>query len=104
MTEEQWNEGFAKSVAVFINGDEMPDPGPRGEIVTDDSFLMLFNAHSESLEFTIPEGRWGANWEVAIDTDRPFLTDSEELSSVRYPAGGKIELVDRSLVVLRRVE
>ena len=104
MTEEQWNEGFAKSVAVFINGDEMPDPGPRGEIVTDDSFLMLFNAHSESLEFTIPEGRWGTSWEVAIDTDRPFLTDSEELSSIRYPAGGKIELVDRSLVVLRRVE
>jgi isoamylase len=104
MTEEQWNEGFAKSVAVFINGNEMPDPGPHGEIVTDDSFLMLFNAHSETLEFTLPEGRWGSTWETVIDTDRPFLTDSEGPSALQHKAGNKIALVDRSLVVLRRVE
>ena len=34
---------YAKALAVFLNGDAIPEPDPRGEPVVDDSFLLLFN-------------------------------------------------------------
>jgi glycogen operon protein len=98
MTNEDWSEVFAKSVAVFINGQEIPDPGPNGERITDDSFLMLFNAHAEAIVFSLPPVKWGQRWEVVIDTNEPFLDEG----SVGYEAGDKVTLVDRSVVVLRR--
>ena len=30
MTDEDWQTGFAKSLAVFLNGEALPDPDPRG--------------------------------------------------------------------------
>jgi isoamylase len=54
MSDEQWQVGFAKSLAVFLNGDAIPSPGPRGERVTDASFLVFFNAHHEALPFRLP--------------------------------------------------
>jgi isoamylase len=31
MEEEHWGEGFAKSLAVFLNGEAIPSPNARGE-------------------------------------------------------------------------
>ena len=44
MTDGDWAAGFAKSLMVFLNGDAISEPDPRGERITDDSFLLLFNA------------------------------------------------------------
>jgi len=100
MTEQQWNDGFAKSVGVFLNGDEIATPGPRGERITDDSFLLLFNAHHEAKDFVVPDGNFGRAWNVIIDTNEPLLDEGER----SYKAGETIGLVARSLAVLRRVE
>ena len=100
MTEQKWNDGFAKSVGVFLNGDEIATPGPRGERITDDSFLLLFNAHHEAKDFVVPDGNFGRAWNVIIDTNEPLLDEGER----SYKAGETIGLVARSLAVLRRVE
>ncbi|MGH2749262.1 MAG: glycogen debranching protein GlgX [Actinomycetota bacterium] len=100
MTEQQWNDGFAKSIGVFLNGDEIATPGPRGERITDDSFLLFFNAHHDPMDFMVPIGGWGNAWSVVIDTNTPLLGNDER----PYKAGDVIELEGRSLVVLRRVE
>ena len=34
-------------------------PGPHGEPIVDDSFLLLFNAHHEDCTFTLPRRRFG---------------------------------------------
>src|SRR5258707_9598666 len=44
MTEEDWDSGFAKSIAVYLNGQGIADPDLRGQRVTDDSFVLCFNA------------------------------------------------------------
>ena len=54
MSEEDWETGFAKSVAVYLNGQGIPDLDVRGQRVTDDSFVLCFNAHHEPIEFTLP--------------------------------------------------
>ena len=70
MSDHDWNLGYARSLAVFLNGESIPTPGPRGEKVTDDSFIVLFNAHIEPVTFTVPEDLVGFEWQVVLDTSR----------------------------------
>jgi isoamylase len=100
MSEEDWESGFAKSVAVFLNGEGIREPDARGERVTDDSFFLLFNAHSEPIEFTLPDLGAGERWQVAVDTAAPMLADAETQSA---KTGEPIEVEARSVRVLRRV-
>ncbi len=101
MNEEDWREGLAKSIGVFLNGEAIPSPDPRGEPVTDASFLLLLNAHDEPIDFTLPKGDWGQEWEVLIDTSHE---GDEEGAPARLRLGGEqVAVESRSLVVLRRV-
>ena len=43
------------------------EPDPHGAPVRDDSFLLLFNAHWEPLEFAVPESGYGEVWQVVSD-------------------------------------
>jgi glycogen operon protein len=97
MTPEDWGSGFGKSVAVFLNGDAIPEPNARGERVRDDSFLLCFNAHDESLDFVLPPDDYAEKWVTALDTGDPAGADEVTIS-----AGEKISLQPRSLRVLRK--
>jgi len=98
MTEENWGEGFAKSIGIFLNGEAIPSPNARGERIQDDSFYFIFNAHHESLAFTLPESKWGQKWKRVFATEeRRFLDSDKEIE-----AGGQMEVQARSLAVLQR--
>ena len=99
MTEQQWREGLAKSIAVFLNGDEIGMRGPQGEDITDDNFLLLFNASDTAITFTLPVGDLGDEWAAAIDTNEPMLEEGERVAK----AGEAVPVEARSLVVFRRV-
>ena len=49
-----WERGSAKSLTVFLNGDEISELDRRGEPIRDNSFLLLFNAGELDLEFALP--------------------------------------------------
>ena len=103
MTDTDWNESHALSMMVFLNGQAIAEPDPRGDRVVGDSFLVAFNAFHDTISFTIPEGLYEDGWIVAIDTsddqigivsvfdDAPML-----VAGVAFPVTG------RSVVVLRR--
>jgi glycogen operon protein len=69
MSDENWQAGFAKSLAVFLNGNAIPSPDPKGQRIVDDSFYVMFNAHHEPLEFVMPEAKWGECWSIVLDTN-----------------------------------
>jgi isoamylase len=100
MTDEDWQNGFARTIGVFLNGDALPDPDPHGERVTDDSFYLLFNAHYEAMKFRLPQCPWGEQWAKVIDTQVavPDLREQTE-----YRAGDEIELQAYSIMVLKRL-
>src|SRR5262249_37663981 len=58
MAEEDWGVPFGKCIAVFLNGDGIPDTGARGERISDDSFLLCFNGHHEPVDFTPPPAEY----------------------------------------------
>ncbi|MBC8054755.1 MAG: glycogen debranching protein GlgX [Sphingobacteriaceae bacterium] len=71
MSEENWNHDFAKSLAVYLNGRGLLTVGVKGEIIIDDSFYVIFNAHHEPLDFKLPEEIYGKEWIKILDTSNP---------------------------------
>ncbi|BDB61151.1 glycogen operon protein GlgX homolog [Rhodococcus sp. RDE2] len=97
MMPEDWDSGFGKSLAVFLNGEGIPEPDQRGQRVVDDSFLMCFNAHHEPIEFVTPDGPHAEEWTVALDTDVP-----DGLREETVVAGKPVRVQARSVLVLRK--
>jgi glycogen operon protein len=95
MTEPDWQAGYAKSVAVLLDGTAISEPDPRGDPVTDNKFLLLFNAGAEPIDFTLPEPRLGGEWEIMIDTTYP-----EGLGPADTEPKSKVEVAGRAVVVL----
>ena len=95
MTEEDWGSGFGKSVGVFLNGRGISGTDARGERITDDSFIMIFNAHYEDIEFTLPAAEYGTAWTVVLDSQPGEGPDPDTLK-----AEAVITVEARSLVVL----
>ncbi|MGB9377224.1 MAG: glycogen debranching protein GlgX [Mycobacteriales bacterium] len=100
MTERDWDSDFGLALAVFLNGDGIPDRDQRGNPVTDDSFLICFNAHDHDVDFVAPDADYASSWEACLDTAHPVRPEVDEQ---QVKAGGSIPVVARSVLVLRRV-
>jgi isoamylase len=103
MSDEDWRAGFAKSLGVFLNGCAIPTKNERGEPVVDETFYVMFNAHHEPLDFTMPEAKWGETWGVVLDTNEEDAHYMREDDIGRlYVAGESFAVQAWSLVLLRR--
>jgi len=96
MVDENWTEGFAKTLGVFLNGKAIAARTARGEPIVGDSFYDLFNAHHEPIDFTLPTCNWGNDWLVEIDTAQPDAPADRRLRS-----GDQLTVDGRSVVALR---
>jgi isoamylase len=97
MTQEDWSQADGHKLGMFLNGEEIEAPDPQGNPVIDDSFVVLFNAHHEDAEFTLPPARFGAAWVCELDT-----ADVDCDPEVELPAGEPRSVKSRSIVILRR--
>ena len=86
---------------MFLNGDgHHRRPDPRGERIIDDSFLCCSTRHHEPRQVADQPGPWGDRWDRVLDTaDGPPPSAGDERG-----AAGDVELADRSIVVLRRLD
>ncbi|TQL64229.1 glycogen operon protein [Rarobacter faecitabidus] len=74
MHDAAWRDGYARAMAVFLNGSAITETDTRGQRIEDDSFLVMFNAHTEPVEFTLPGSQYGHAWTVAISTTAPAIS------------------------------
>ncbi|MFL6204089.1 MAG: glycogen debranching protein GlgX [Acidimicrobiales bacterium] len=93
MTDEDWDDGHARSLGLFLDGHAINDVDPRGQPVVDDSFLLLLNAHSEPIPWTLPP-RWARSWEVVLCTAHPSLEGSRPGATLLLPARSVVVLID----------
>ncbi|BCJ33585.1 glycogen operon protein GlgX homolog [Actinocatenispora thailandica] len=100
MTEDDWETGLGRAVALFLNGEGIRERGPRGEQITDDSFILCFNSYWEPVTFTTPAGEYGEKWRVLLDTAEPTGDGWDEDQVAE--SGGKVRVEARSLIVLIR--
>ncbi|MFA9444569.1 glycogen debranching protein GlgX [Egicoccus sp. AB-alg6-2] len=99
MDDEDWDASYAKSLQVFLNGRGIASPDPRGQQIVDDSFLVLFNAGDQPIEFTLPPAAWGQRWEVVVDTSADTLPEDAAV----FDAEAACKVLDRGIVVMREV-
>jgi isoamylase len=110
MTGEDWDSGFGKCVVAFLNGQGISEADPRGERVTDDSFLLCLNAHYEDLEVTLPGAEYGERWAIVVDTaagEVITLSVAPGIVAAEPPVakGGDTHLVPaRSVLVMQRLD
>ncbi|MBB6627739.1 glycogen debranching protein GlgX [Nocardioides sp. KIGAM211] len=93
MEEDDWESG-TKVIGMYLNGHGIAGKDARGGTITDDHFLLYFNADGPA-EVTLPADEYAAAWDVVIDTGGS-ADDADT-----YPAGSTVQLETRSLVVLR---
>jgi glycogen operon protein len=98
MNDGDWHAATAKSLAVFLNGEAISEPDPRGQRITGESFLLLLHAGHEALEFTVPRGL-GARWSTVLDT---VEESGVPVDPAPVRAGDRLKVPARSLLVLRR--
>jgi glycogen operon protein len=55
MTDEAWNADFVRSLGMLLPGTAIEETNERGEPVTGDTLLILLNAHSDKVPFTLPD-------------------------------------------------
>jgi glycogen operon protein len=103
MTDADWNAGYARSLAVFLNGDAITEPGTCGEPIRDAHFLLLFNAHSDAVRFVLADADHADGWHVVVDTaaltSRPGIGAGG--SPAVLPSGTTVDVTGRSVMVLR---
>jgi glycogen operon protein len=69
----------------------------------DDSFYVMFNIHSESVEFVLPESKWGEQWTIALDTNDSADHLAVDNLGRQLNAAEHLHVEAWSLVLLRRV-
>jgi glycogen operon protein len=98
MTEADWCDEGLHQFGMFLSGDPLRAPGPRGERLHDASFLVWFNAHPEPGTVALPDQGWVKAGEVVLSTAPDVHPPGE-----RVEAGDQLEIAPRSLLVLRQV-
>jgi glycogen operon protein len=97
MTDEDWDVGYARSLGVFLNGRAIQGHDEQGRPITDDSFILLFNAHTEGVRWSIPP-EYAAGWRLILDTRRRHVEREPRLVE------GRITTSARSIAVMRTPE
>jgi len=99
MTDEEWQHAFARSLGVYFSGAGITETDARGRRVTDDDFLLLFNASHEPITFTLPAPGGELRWLALLDTAK----DNGEAERAPMQPGAPYPVEPRSLALLRHV-
>jgi glycogen operon protein len=98
MTDEDWNAGYARSLALRLAGDAISEKDEKGRPIIDDTLLILLNAHHAPLAFTLPAHKRGIRWCPLLDT--AIATDTEK-EVTGFKGGEHYEMDARSIAILR---
>ena len=68
MSDEDWNNSETRSLGVFYAGNGLGDVDNDGNPLLDDDMLLLVNAHSEAIDFSLPFPGDDRPWKLLVDT------------------------------------
>lgn len=100
MNNEDWAHDFGRSIAIFLNGDEIPEVDSKGQRLSGESLMLLFNAHTEKIDFVVPRRFGGIHWEIVLST----AASLDKSQQVTVAPGESIRVQDRSVSILKRVD
>ncbi|WP_246142489.1 glycogen debranching protein GlgX [Nocardioides rubriscoriae] len=93
MEDEDW-DGGSQAIGMYLNGNGIAGKDARGGTITDDHFLLYFNADGPA-DVTLPPEEYAAAWEVVVNTG------GSADASAACPAGSTFHMETTSVLVLR---
>ncbi|GGH57329.1 glycogen operon protein [Filimonas zeae] len=97
MQDDHWNTYYAKSIGIYLNGRGLRCLADDGKRMIDDDFYVIFNAHSEPLDFVLPAEKYGHEWTMLLNTAdvKVGLEDGP-----KYKPGDSLQVPGRAIVLL----
>jgi len=102
MTAEEWTRATVYALGMFLNGEQIAEPGPRGEPIVDDSFLVLLNGPGPA-RFKMPDRKWAQSLELVVDTAIGYVRPVGGTQGVTLGSSDEVRMESRSVIVLRKV-
>jgi isoamylase len=103
IVDEQWADHEVRSMAMRLAGEAIDEREPEGGRISDETLLVLLNAHHQPLQFKLPEagGADGCRWELLMNTE---LAAPPTPSGSFHTVGARYPLAPRALALFRRVD
>jgi glycogen operon protein len=92
MTTADWENPATKCFGMLLDG-RAQESGIKRQ-GSDATLLMIYNAHDEAVEFTLPQVTQGRSWVELIDTHVP------DKKLTLYQFGHRLEVAGRSMLAL----
>ncbi|HEU0200250.1 MAG TPA: glycogen debranching protein GlgX [Burkholderiaceae bacterium] len=96
MTTQEWESTQARALSVYLAGEALNEIDSRGKPLVDDSFLLLFNANPEAIDFCLPARLGGGRWLALADT---ALADGLSEAGP-FDAGSMYKVAGRAMAIL----
>ena len=98
MSDDDWSH-FVRSLGIQLAGDVLDELDAAGRPVRDTTFLVLVNAHDQTMDFVLPHHGEHCCWRAVIDT-RDWCVQGEAVGQ----GGATWQLESRSLVLMELVD
>jgi len=96
MGAQDWFDESLHVIGMFVSGDPLRSPGPRGEQQRDSSFMIWLNSADEPVEVTLPKNDWVQTGEVVLSTD------ADNSAGMPVHAGEVVTLGPKTVMMLRQ--
>ena len=79
MDEQSWQNPESQAIGMLLSGTDIDEYNEHGVRIADETLLILFNASSKLVLFTIP-GK-AQRWKLVTDTHLPKVVENHEFDS-----------------------
>ena len=103
LVDAEWSDPEVRSIAMRLAGEAIDEREAEGGRISDETLLVLLNAHHEALPFKLPESGAGddSRWELLMNTEH---ASAPTPSGRFHTVGSTFPLAPRALALFRRVE
>ncbi len=98
MAETDWFDEGRRTLGMWIDGSNSLSRSREGELVSDDSWLLLLHAGADQIEVVLPPSEYGAHFEPMLDTT---TADGSPATPGLLQPGSTLTITGHSLMLLR---
>jgi glycogen operon protein len=100
MAEQDWFDTGLRSIGMYLDGRGLRHRDDRGEIIVDNSYLLLLHSGDDGGDFRLPGPPWGSDYGVVVDTGHVGGTPG---GTAPIAGATDLPMLGRSVILLRVV-
>jgi glycogen operon protein len=94
-----WFDDSLRTIGMYLDGRGLRHRGARGELIIDESFLLVLHAGDADVSFRLPGSPWARSYEMVMDTSR--RAGVPDLRRRQFAGGDDMAVEQRSVLLLQ---